>query len=175
MSLSKKCLCVFLSLFCIFQTVKAESDLTQSANSKWLMRALALQRQIDLNAPIIQATFIGTHNSYNSESYRIPFIRYIDPNHTLSVYEQLEAGARSIELDAHWYQGRYGKKDILLCHGRPNHLGCSMFDRPFREGLLELREWMKAHPQEILLIYIERHLDGHESQFGRVDAAANHF
>lgn len=128
----------------------------------WTATALTLQREIDINAPLTEATFIGTHNSYNAKSYEIPFIRYIDPNQLLSIYDQLEQGIRSIELDTHWTFTQYASHDILLCHGKANHLGCSPFDRPLNEGLIELRDWLKAHPHEIVLLYLERFLDGHE-------------
>lgn len=138
-----------------------EEDIARYKQS-WTAKALALQRQIDMNAPFNQTMFVGTHNSYNSKSYQILPIRYVDPNHTLSVYDQLELGVRSIEFDAHWFLGRHMQKDILLCHGQDNHLGCSSFDRPISEGLEELRNWLNKNPNEIVLLYIERHLDGHE-------------
>ncbi len=132
------------------------------AEASWVDDTLKLQREIDLNAPLNEATFIGTHNSYNSKAYEIPFVRYVDPNHTLSIYDQLDAGVRSVELDAHWTLATHFKKEILLCHGQPNHTGCSAFDRPIEEGLVEIRDWLQKHPGEIVLLYIERHLDGHE-------------
>ncbi|VVC75771.1 hypothetical protein AQUSIP_10650 [Aquicella siphonis] len=138
-------------------------DNTRQANSpSWTSEALRLQREIDLHAPLNEATFIGTHNSYNSRAYEIPLVRYVDPNHTLSIYGQLEAGIRSIELDAHWTLTKRLSKDILLCHGQANHIGCGAFDRNITEGLAELRDWLKNNPNEIVLLYIERHLDGHE-------------
>lgn len=156
---------IILVSLCFNSEVLANtSDEIDEFKHSWTAKALALQRQIDIDAPFNHATFIGTHNSYNSESYKIPLIRYVDPSHTLSVYEQLEMGVRSVEFDAHWYLGRRAKKEILLCHGQPNHIGCSVFDRPFVEGLQELQNWLKANPGEVVLLYIEKHLDGHESQ-----------
>lgn len=130
----------------------------------WTSRALALQRDIDINIPMNQATFIGTHNSENSASYQIPFVRYIDPNQVLSIYDQLEMGVRSIEYDVHWYLGAHFKKDILLCHGLSNHVGCSSFDRPVTDGLEELRIWLKKNPGEVVILYFDRGvaLDRHE-------------
>ena len=132
------------------------------ASASWVDDTLKRQREIDINAPLNEASFIGTHNSYNSKAYQIPLVRYIDPNHTLTIYDQLDAGVRSVELDAHWTLGSHFKKEILLCHGQPTHLGCSAFDRPIEEGLTEIRNWLQKHPGEIVLLYIERHLDGHE-------------
>lgn len=128
----------------------------------WTAQVLKLQREIDIDTPLNEATFIGTHNSYNSKSYQIPFVRYVDPNHILSLYDQLEMGVRSIELDAHWTLTSNFTRDILLCHGLSSHWGCGAFDRQFTEGLEEVRDWLKANPHEVILLYIERHLDGHE-------------
>ncbi len=143
----------------------------QTANSDvekfkqgWTYHALALQRDIDINTPLNQGTFLGTHNSENSESYQIPFVRYVDPNQILSIYDQLEVGVRSIEYDVHWYWGAHFKKDILLSHCLPNHLGCGYFDRPVIEGLEELRAWLKKNPGEVVVLYFDRGiaLDRHE-------------
>lgn len=128
----------------------------------WVESALQLQREIDVDAPLNEATFIGTHNSYNSKAYQIFLFRYIDPNQMLSIKEQLEAGVRSIELDLHWMYTHNLAREILLCHALPSHIGCSPFDRPFTSGLAELRDWLKEHPKELVLLYLERHVDGHE-------------
>ncbi len=132
--------------------------------NSWVAHALALQRDIDVNAPLSQATFIGTHNSENAISYQIPFLRYVDPNQILSIHDQLEMGVRSIEYDVHWYTDSHFKKEILLCHALPNHVGCSMFDRPVIEGLSELRDWLQKNPGEVVVLYFDRGvaLDGHE-------------
>ena len=136
-------------------------DILQNVKQPWIASTLKLQREIDVDAPLNEATFIGTHNSYNSKSYATP-LRYIDPNQLLSISEQLDMGIRSIELDAHWTTTSSLSKDILLCHAQDNHIGCSLFDRNITEGLQEIRDWLKANPNEIILLYIERHLDGHE-------------
>lgn len=136
------------------------SDLEKFKHS-WLAQALDLQRKIDMDAPLNKATFLATHNSYNSKAYQKPF-RYLDPNHTLSIYNQLEAGVRSIEIDAHWTLADKFKNEILLCHAKDDHIGCSVFDRKIQEGLQEIRKWLLENPKEIVLLYIERHLNNHE-------------
>lgn len=142
----------------------AQAATVPEMNRPWLMTALKLQREIDLDVPLNEATFLGTHNSFNSKSYQITLVRYMDPNQTLSIAEQLDAGVRSIELDAHWTLNNKFTYEILLCHGQPTHFGCSIFDRPFGLGLQELRDWLKANPGELVLLYIERHLNGHEAK-----------
>lgn len=135
----------------------------QTAESTWLTEALKLQRDIDKDVPLKDATFLGTHNSYNSKAYQNLSGRYPDPNHTLSVTEQLNLGIRSIEYDAHWTLGDKFKKEILLCHGT-ELIGCSVFDRKIEEGFIELRDWLHDHPHEVVLLYIENFLDGQEQR-----------
>ena len=132
--------------------------------SAWIEKALKLQRAIDLHAPLNEATFIGTHNSYNSKYYANS-ARYIDPNQLLSITDQLETGIRSLEFDVHWTTNKNLLKDLLLCHAGSNHIGCSLFDRKVIEGLEELRNWLKENPNEIVLLYIDRYLNGHEPRF----------
>jgi hypothetical protein len=142
----------------------APSSAIEKFKQSWVAKALKLQREIDLNAPLSEATFIGTHNSENSSSYAIPFLRYVDPNQTLSMYDQLELGVRSLELDVHWTLGLHSKKELLLSHGHSNHAGCSRFDRPLVEGLKEMQAWLKANPNEVVLLYLDREIEGHEPQ-----------
>lgn len=150
--------------YCVIWMLFAFTFLPITYGSIWSQQALDLQSYIDIDAPLNQATIIGTHNSYNSKAYQIPVLRYVDPNQSLSLFKQLEAGARSIELDAHWFYKKNFKKDILLCHGQSNHAGCSMYDRPFTDGLKEIRDWVVTHPYQLILLYIEKHVDGHENQ-----------
>ncbi|MCB0221668.1 MAG: ricin-type beta-trefoil lectin domain protein [Chrysiogenetes bacterium] len=128
---------------------------TPSADVAWAKTALALQRQIDVRTPFKDATFLGTHNSYNSQAYQTIF-SYLDPNQSNSLSTQLfDSGARFIELDVH-----NAYNDLLLCHGQDNHVGCSAFDRPFWKGLEELRKFLTRYPEEVVLLYIEDHMDG---------------
>jgi hypothetical protein len=154
-----------LAVSCLLGAMNAAATpAVDKFKQSWAYQALALQRDIDVNVPMSQATFLGTHNSENSISYQIPFVRYVDPNQILSLYDQLEMGVRSLEYDVHWYLGKNLKKDVLLCHGLSNHVGCSAFDRPVTDGLEELRDWLKKNPGEVVLLYFDRGtaLDGHE-------------
>jgi hypothetical protein len=154
-----------LTISCVVGTMNAyATPAVDQFKKSWVYQALALQRDIDLNVPMNQATFIGTHNSENAIAYQIPFVRYVDPNQILSLTDQLEMGVRSLEYDVHWYTRSNLKKDVLLCHGLSNHVGCSMFDRPVTDGLEELRDWLKKNPGEVVLLYFDRGtaLDGHE-------------
>jgi hypothetical protein len=141
------------------------SDVDDYQNS-WVHRALSLQRGLDHFQPMSRATFLGTHNSYNSSVWSNA-TRYVDPNQSRSIYDQLRMDIRAIELDVHTYFSMHGwfwdwGNELLLCHGQDNHLGCSSYDRKFRDGLREVRDWIRRpeNANEVLLIYLEDHIDG---------------
>lgn len=151
-----------LSVFIQLTFAQSNSSDLEKFKQSWIAKALALQREMDLKTPLNEATFLGTHNSENSKSYAIPYIRYVDPNQLLSIYDQLELGVRSLEFDVQWTRGKQLKNEILLSHCDSKHIGCSPFDKPFSEGLSELRDWLKANPKEVVLLFLDRTLDGHE-------------
>ncbi|MCP5019008.1 MAG: hypothetical protein GY938_27575 [Ketobacter sp.] len=131
--------------------------------SSWVHQALALQRQLDVNQPLHRATFIATHNSFNSTAYTTPQ-SYYDPNQVYSIGNQLRMDVRALELDVHsFYTYDVTTKsfypELLLCHGTAQHIGCSPFDRPVGDGLEEIAAWLSEpdNTNEVLFIYIENH------------------
>lgn len=140
----------------------------------WAAKALAQQRNIDLNAPLASNNIIGTHNSYNATVYA-DATRYIDPQHVHSIYDQLRLGARFIELDVHWTAHTHGLPwewgaDLLLCHSGIGasmgdlHVGCSTTDRRVSEGLQEIAKWTSENPKEVLIVYLEDHSEGRHQE-----------
>lgn len=132
----------------------------------WIHKALSYQRQLDQTAPLAQATFLATHNSYNSSRYSTAG-SYWDPNQSRSIHEQLRMDIRALEFDVHSYFSMQGwpwqwRNELLLCHGQDSHVGCSTFDRKFQDGLNEIRSWLSAseNRNELLLLYIEDHING---------------
>ena len=67
----------------------------------WESLSLGLERALQINTPLKDATFLHTHNSYNSSKYTTAF-SYLDPNQNETIYDQLRMGVRAIELDVHW-------------------------------------------------------------------------
>lgn len=127
----------------------------------WTAEALRLQHHLDDHVPLVQAQVPHTHNSYNSTAYR-QVVSNLDPNQRYTVPDQLRMGMRAVELDLHWVGG-----EVVLCHGQSVpvgpaavHAGCSV-DRPFAEGLAELRDWLDApaNGQEFIILYLENQLD----------------
>lgn len=127
----------------------------------WEQQALKLQRQLDLGEPLGRTSFQKTHNSYNSSAYA-NLGSYYDPNQKYSLVDQLDMGIRALELDIHYTYNASLGKDVLLCHGQSNHLGCSIFDRRFEDGLKEVATWLRRpeNRQEVIILYLEEHLDG---------------
>lgn len=139
--------------------------------ASWLSRALALQRQLDVDVPLAQALLPHTHNSANSSAYA-PSVSNLDANQVLSLTDQLRLGIRAIEIDVHWTPNpagdpAQGYRAVVQCHGEPMatpagvlHAGCSL-DTPLIDLLREVRTWLDqpANADEVLLLYLENALD----------------
>lgn len=142
-----------------------------------LAKTLDLQNKVDYRQPLATATFIMTHNSYNSAAYRSVF-SYIDPNQKMSIGQQLNAGVRSLELDVHRFFSMSGwpwqwKNRLMLCHGQDNHLGCSPYDRILEAGIDEIKTWLDKpeNQQEVIVIYIEDHTNARYSDLVSIISA----
>lgn len=135
----------------------------------WVHRALGLQSQLDDTAPLIDALFPATHNSFNSAAYP-PTLSGLDHNNVAGLTDQLRMDMRGLELDVHWFPSPYadpadGGRAPILCHGTTVpvgpvavHFGCTA-ERHLREGLAEIDAWLGTHPDEFLLLYLENQLD----------------
>ena len=95
-------------------------------------------------------------NSYNAAAYR-PTLSGSDPNQQYSITDQLRMDIRVLELDVHWWYSAGGRAPVL-CHATGPHLGCST-DRHLSDGLAEIAAWLFQHPDEVLIVRIENHLD----------------
>ncbi len=162
--MQKSVLSIAWFVLCTWLPLTHAGDVDDYQN-QWIHRALTLQRQLDWQIPLAQSTFVATHNSYNSSSYSTAG-SYWDPNQSRSLTDQLRMDVRALELDVHSFFNTSGwpwqwRKNLLLCHGQNNHLGCSSFDRKFEDGLREIKSWMdrSENQQELVLLYIENHID----------------
>ena len=117
--------------------------------------ALALQYELGSVLPFRETPWLGTHNSFNSASEMVTPSQ-TDSNQQLSMTDQLRIDMRSLELDVHWFLGR-----PVLCHARSSaelHAGCTV-ERLYEDGLEEIARWLDAHPDQVLLLYVEDHLE----------------
>lgn len=142
--------------------------------SSWTHRALSLQRSLGAGAPLVEEQLVHTHNSFNASSYSLgstsyyPTVTNQDPNQVYSLTDQLRMDVRALEIDVHWVPSPFGNAStggfwVTMCHGDSSivqgvHVGCS-WDRPFQDGLAELKAWLNANPHEVILLYLENQLD----------------
>ena len=125
--------------------------------------ALALQRKLTLDTPIIHTNFVGSHNAYNSAINGIIYW----PQQVIPIDSQLYEGIEWIELDVKTYQNYWDlitgdESDPVVCHG-------GFCDTPFYDdipldGVLEqISNWADAQEQNgsdrTAIIYIETNLD----------------
>ncbi|MCL1127068.1 phosphatidylinositol-specific phospholipase C domain-containing protein [Shewanella surugensis] len=137
--------------------------------NQWEVKALKLQNHLDYQEPLSNSFIFGSHNSFNAKEYATA-MRYLDPNHKLSIYDQLDAGVRGIVLDVH----KFDKADsfwiwewdseLLLCHGQSNHSGCSAYDRALIEGLAEIKSWLDENPNELIVVTVEDQMENKHTQ-----------
>jgi len=126
----------------------------------WTWWALRNQRErLGQDEPINRVMSIWTHNGNNN---RVDALINDNnglnpPQHEFALSDQLDAGARWLGLDVH----NLDISGLTLCHGREGgalHFGCSDFDRLFVYGLKEIRDWMLANPEEVVVIALEDEL-----------------
>lgn len=140
----------------------------------WRIKALRLQNKLDHDLPIGEALFIGTHNSFNATEYS-DGTSYLDPNHKMSLYDQLDAGMVALELDVHRDTNANNawvwewESELMLCH-RKHHNDikdgiCSVADRTLLEGLTEIKFWLEKNTQDVIFIYIEDFMGKDDYQY----------
>ena len=119
-------------------------------NSSWSGWALAQQRYgIGSNTPLNYVTTIGTHNTYSNviEGFTWP----ISQDQMLSITDQLQAGARYIRMDEHFYEGQ-----MRLCHGSDTTCAdatvADSAGRLFANGVKEVANWLNANPSEFIVL-----------------------
>lgn len=124
-------------------------------------RALAEQYRLNLTLPLREAQLPATHNSFNYTNANVPpTLSGMDPDQLYSLVDQLNLDMRFLELDVHWYPslGAPGGYAPILCHGFDDHLGCT-FERPAVAGFKEIRGWLDAHPDQVIVLYVENRLN----------------
>jgi len=140
----------------------ASPDLNTSYldNGSTLAQSIHLQTQLDRFEPLNFAQFIGSHNSAISSHYTTSKnaynMSYSDPDHFMSLTDQLNSGVRQIELDIEWY-----KNAITLCH---DHVSAALEgilcnnNAPISTALTEIRAWVEKNPHDFVIIYLDVNL-----------------
>lgn len=112
---------------------------------------LACQTESELaqQVPLRQQQWLGSHNAYNDTG--------IFKNQFWNITQQLDAGARILELDLHT---RLFSNQVRVCHGAGsrdcllNPFGVKDYSRL----LQEIRDWSDQHPDQLLIIELENHV-----------------
>jgi hypothetical protein len=125
----------------------------------WVAPALADQYELGSTLPLRDAPWIGTHNSFNSPAEMGPALSAQDSNQRIRLVDQLDAGIRSLELDVHWFPSvTAGGFAPVVCHATGEHAGCTI-EKPLAVVLDDIAGWLREHPDQVLLLYLEDHLD----------------
>src|SRR3954468_16197775 len=138
----------------------------------WLHRTAAFQYGLGDGVPFLRAQWLGTHNSFNSTADD-PTLSHTDSNQQLSLTDQLDIDMRSLELDLHYIPSvaAGGTSTVVVCHGRgPDeaHFGCTN-EPTFEQVLPRIAGWLRAHPQQVILLYLEDEL-GADAGYGETVA-----
>lgn len=91
-----------------------------------------------------EVTFAATHNAMSNE-----VDGWLAPNQTFPMKRQLEDGIRAMLIDTYFWGD-----EAMLCHGI-----CELGSRPLVDALMELKVFLNDHPNEIVVLLIEDHLD----------------
>jgi hypothetical protein len=127
----------------------------------WARAALADQYELGSGLPLRNTPWVGTHNSFNSSAEMGATLSAQDSNQRIAIVDQLDAGVRSIELDVHWFPSASagGGFAPVVCHATGEHLGCSV-EKPLGAVLDEIAGWLREHRDQVILLYLEDHLNG---------------
>jgi hypothetical protein len=130
-----------------------------AAQDPWLTNALELKHRLGDALPLRDAMWVGTHNSFNTASNTPPSLSNTDGNQRLSLVDQLSVGVRGIEIDIHWMPSVWanGANAVVVCHGLDEsqfNVGCTD-ERLLADELAPVGEWVRAHPGDVILVYVE--------------------
>lgn len=122
----------------------------------WL--ALRTEQELAKDLPWRQVQLIGAHNAYNDRG---------DPlwqSQFWSLTEQLDHGVRVLELDLHTQLSPLGTWQIKVCHGMSPQdcLFNGAGSRDYLEVLQEIRFWVGRHPDQLVILELENHVDAAE-------------
>jgi hypothetical protein len=130
------------------------------AGADWARDALGDQYELGSALPLRDAPWVGTHNSFNSTAEMGTTLSAQDSNQTIQLVDQLDAGVRSLELDVHLFPSAAGggAPTPVVCHAAELHAGCSA-EKPLAVVLDEVAGWLAGHRDQVVLLYLEDHLD----------------
>ncbi|MBL8179293.1 MAG: hypothetical protein JNK48_31740 [Bryobacterales bacterium] len=132
-----------------------KNRITRPKDAGWIGWAIREQLHgISQHQPINRIPWYSAHNAFSSRRQGFPGDIYA--NQLLSVTDQLNAGVRHIEIDPHYYNLPVptGGVAVRLCHASHTSL-CFVPNygtRLFGFLLAEVRAWLRANPDEIIVV-----------------------
>src|SRR3954447_23327770 len=121
--------------------------------TSWLHRAAAFQFALGNAVTLRDAQWLGTHNSFNTDSNGVT-LSHTDDNQQLTLTQQLDGDIRAIELDVHQVPGAgggLGTDIVRVCHARgadQMHAGCTT-EPELADVLPEIKDWLDANPGQV--------------------------
>lgn len=116
-------------------------------------RAMKLQRELAADMRQDQSLLLGSHNSYNSAAYGVT--NYVNSQHSYTLWEQLDLGLRSLDLDVH--ASILYPNELYLSHTTCQGAGINSGQLTLWDGLAEIRAWLDNNPDEVITLNIEQH------------------
>lgn len=124
------------------------------AQAGWRQEALTKQYNLQKHTPLTQSNIIGTHNSYSSNAYNMKLYE----NQNMSITDQLNEGARFLELDL-WRNTTLEYVSTILCH---NGGRCGILTNDYiytDTALKEIGDWAKNNRDQVIIIKLEDQMD----------------
>ena len=90
-----------------------------------------------------EVSYLTSHNAMSNEAEG-----WYVPNHLVPIEDQLQMGVRALMLDIH-----EGEDALMLCHGT-----CLAGSEPLEPRLSALKEFLEAHPGEVLTLILESYV-----------------
>lgn len=133
----------------------SERQLT-AYDESWAKQAHGLQRELSAHQPLKHTMYPSTHNTFNAtDANTPPTLSGSDANQRYDMQAQLRMDIRGLEIDVHWMPSAIEQGFVpTVCHGNAQHFGCSS-EKSLRAELLELREWLDAHPDQVVMLDLE--------------------
>jgi hypothetical protein len=132
----------------------ASACATSVAHAGWQQQALNKQYNLQKHTPLVQSNIVGTHNSYSSNAYNMKLYE----NQNISITDQLNEGARFLELDL-WRNTELEYVSTILCH---NGGRCGIWTSDYMytdTALREIADWAKANRDQVVVIKLEDQMD----------------
>ncbi|CAM3661256.1 ricin-type beta-trefoil lectin domain protein [Parendozoicomonas haliclonae] len=140
-------------------SVSAQADEIAAFKNTHTYETLRYQEAITGFLPFYKWEKLRTHNSFNTQEYRVDGVEYADPQQDYTLVGQLDMGVRQLNLDVHNVNGV-----LRLCHwsADDSHLLCSNNDRLFKDGMNEIVTWLlkPENHDEVVVVGYQDEMDG---------------